>query len=349
MGVRTPGERRGAAAREPSGRSAALGRRRCRRWSCSSLAPRPTAGRSAPATRGRPSAWRPAWCRRATSTSTSTRRSRRRSRARSARTASRSIPSLSAVLAAPVFARRARRRSPSTRRAPPWPGKSRPRSSPARPRPSCSWPCGRRRPQRRGAAARRSCSRSAPACGRRARRSGSTRRPCSFLCAGAALPGARRGRPAWAGRAGLPLGAGGGRAPRRRRAGGRARRSAIAVRWPRRIARCSCSGRAARGVLVLAYQLGLLRLALAPRLLRQRSRFSEPWGVGHSACWSRRPRACSSSRRSRSSRWSGSCARSAAASAGWPATPAAAAALAHWLLHGPLERMARRRELGPAA
>ena len=51
-----------------------------------------------------PSAWRPASSRKATSTSTSTPRSRSRSRARSGATGSRSTRSLSAVLAAPVFA-----------------------------------------------------------------------------------------------------------------------------------------------------------------------------------------------------------------------------------------------------
>ena len=114
------------------------------------------------------------------------------------------------------------------------------RSSPAWPRPCCSWPWARRRPRDEAAVA---------AVRLRARhRVWSTsqalwQHPAAvlFLCARAALPGrAPRTTPAWAGRAGPAARPGGGRAPRRRRAGGRARRSAS-----------RCAGRARMPALLL--------------------------------------------------------------------------------------------------
>ena len=217
------------------------------------------------------------------------------------------------------------------------------------PRRSCSWPSARAPPAARGGAGRGRCSRSAPASGPRARRSGSTRRPCSFLCAGAALPGARGGRrpPGRAARAcPSPW-----RWPRATPTSpwSRCSRSGIAVRWPRRIPRLAALGAARRSLFVLAYHWAYFGSPCAHGFSRQRSaRFSEPWGVGHLGLLvSPAKGLLVFTPRGRWSRSPGSCARSAAASAGWPRRWAAAVARA-LAAHGPLERVARRRELGPA-
>ena len=153
----------------------------------------------------RPSAWPRASCRRATSTSTSTRRSSRPSRGRSARTASRSTPCSPAVLAAPVFALvpravRPRRDGHGARGQAgglaPLRGRGR-RVLPGRAGPAAL--------RGRRASARRSCSRSARRCGRRARRSGSTRRPCCSCRVALLFLVMAEDDTVWAGRAGLPL------------------------------------------------------------------------------------------------------------------------------------------------
>ena len=202
-------------------------------------------------------------------------------------------PDRSAVLAARSSWPRAPA-SRSTRRAWPWPGSGRPRSSPPPPPPSSSSPS--------AAAARigkrcgpRSCSRSAPASGPRARRSGSIPRPCCACAPRSSawsraeeddrLGGPRRPAPRARGRG----------APRRRRAGGGARdrrRRALAAADPAPRGLGGAGGGPRARV-----PLGLLRLALAPGPGTRAS--PRPGERGTSACSSRRARACSSSRRSR--------------------------------------------------
>ena len=248
------------------------------------------------ATRGRPSASRPASCRRATSTSTSTRTSRSRSRARRraprldlSRAVRRSWPRRCSSAARAVFAARRDGHRP-------WPGSGRRRSSRACAAALLFLAVGRRRPHREAAVDGGRVRARHVACGPRARPSGSTPRPCSFLCAALlCLVAGRGGR-----RVGRPRGPaprpGGGRAPRRHRAGGRARdrhRRALAAAHPapRRLGRRPC-------VLAARVPVVVLRLAAAPRVQRQRRRASPSRGArATSACSSRRPRACSSSRR----------------------------------------------------
>ena len=218
---------------------------------------------SARATLAPPSARPRASFRRETSTWTSTRRWSPPSRAKKARTASRSTRCSRRSSPRPCSPWPARCSS-STRRGPRTRGRRRPRSSPrSRPR-SCTWPWRVVTPlaTRRG---RRPCSPSGLRSGRRARRCGSTRPRCSGLSLAVLFwVLADDGEVAWAGRAGLPLGAGPGRP-----AGGRRPRGGAGPLVRRSLAPAGSTDAALvdpAAPLRPGLPVALLRLALPPRL-----------------------------------------------------------------------------------